>query len=545
MKDLETTSMVNLIRKDSIMYRFYTVMVLSLLVILAACSPAEPPAPTPDIDAIVAATVTAERNSFYQPQLVAPVDGATLQDVTNVRLEWEWVRDLREGEAYDVRVWQEGEPAYGITWTQDTIFNLSDWLTQREPGEYFWSIAVVEGSDGTLESVIGEAPPEQQFTITDVTLPTPTVPPPPQMDAVEDIVRVPPDFEAQIVAHLPELSTAITSIEFTPEGDLLVLAQAGQLLRLRDTDGDFVFDEQTDLLLADDSDPVELAWAIGLELYEDRYYISDGGRIGYFEDTDDDPQLDTYTVIIEDLPSRIYPLHSNNGIIFDANDKLYVGIGSVTDHGPLRDEYPYSASILQMNPDGSDVRVYATGLRNPYGLTLSPDGEMFTGDNGPDALDQVMPFYPPEELNHIREGRDYGFPDVYGQGIAIREHDRETEPAVTEFTTSSVTSGLTYYAADHFPPAYRNGVFVAQYGGFNGQGKAVVFVELTSTDDGTYTGTWERFARFVNGHKPVDVTVGPDGSLYMSDWHDGYLLRVSYTGGEESTESDDMTGDDE
>lgn len=497
---------------------------LLLLVSLAACGTAEP---TPDVDAIVAGTVAAFEASFYQPDLLEPADGASFGNPAEVTLSWQWVRQLNEGEYYDVRVWREGDPAYGITWTTERSFSPADWLSQQEPGEFLWSIAVIEGSDGEVTANLAEAGPPRRFSIETSALPTPTPTPPPTEVPVGTILRVPNEFRAEVYYPLLEAPTSISVILFDEDDSLLVLTVDGRMYRLHDTDGDNVADEKQQLIFNDEDSPIQLEWSIGLAIHEGRYYISDKGRIGYVEDTDGDGVMDEYHAIIEGLPNHQYPLHSNNGIIFDDEGRLYVSIGSTTDHGPLQEEY--EASVLRMDADGSNVEVFATGFRNAYDLTFSPDGDLFTADNAADLLDQEMPFYPPEELNHIREGRDYGFPNVFGRGsYAIRPHDGPVEPPVTDLESSSVTAGLVYYSANHFPETYQDGIFVALFGGFNGRGRELIYVPLEPTDDGTFTGTWEDFGEFRMGHHPIDVTVGPDGALYVAEYSKGYILRVSY-----------------
>ena len=504
------------------MRRFWTVCVMALL---AACSTAPP---TPDIAAVVAATVSAERADFFRPELLAPADSTTFDNPSGVVLTWDWVRSLGDTEYFDVRVWKAGEPEQGITWSQETEFDLSAWLSQQAAGEFLWSVAVIAGQDGQVEAVVGEAAPARHFTLLDPTLPTPTPTPSPVPLEAEDMIQVPSGFEAHIFGQVAQAPTAITTITFTPEGDLLVLALDGRLWQLGDDDGDGVVDRQQQILFNDDPDGVRLIYAAGMGLYEDRIYVSEAGRVGYLVDADEDGVFDQLEVIIDDLPGLQYTFHSNNGIVFDTAGKLYVAVGATSDHGPL--EQDNEASILRANADGTDLEVFATGFRNPFDIALAPDGRLFAGDNAPDLLDKDMPFYPPEELNYVREGRDYGFPNVYGFGKMIRPHDREWEAPVVELPTSSVTAGIAYYAADQFPEKYRDGIFIAQYGGFNKQGRKVIFVELQATDAGAYTGEWNTFATFLNKRNPVDLTIGPDGALYIAEWQNGYILRVTYVG---------------
>lgn len=503
------------------------VIISLVLLILASCTPPQDVEPTIDIDVAVAGTVSAQQQALFTPTLLAPANGARFANPASVVLEWDWLRDLDENEFYDLRVWREGDPDYGITWTRETSFALSQWLSERDSGTYLWSVAVIEGDldNNTVISEIGSAPDARQFVIESTILPTPTIEPTQAPFTTSNIIRSSlPDFTFEIVAHIPEAPTAITDIEFADDGSLYAIAIDGRIYHLTDDDGNGIFEDYTQVLSSD----LAFEWAIGMALYDDRIYISDQERIGYVEDTDDDGIFDGYTNLVDDLPGRVYPLHSNNGILI-YDDLLYIAVGSTTDHGPIQEDY--ESSILTMELDGSDLQVFATGFRNPYDLTMSPDGRLFTGDNSPDGLGTGLPFLPPEELNYVREGRHYGFPDVYGYGLELNDIDYETEPAVTEFITSTATVGLAYYGADQFPEAYQDGVFVGQFGGLT-PARNVLFVPLEETEDGNYRGEPQPFVQFNEGFEPVSIKVGDDGALYITEWSYGYILRVTYTGSE-------------
>ncbi|HVU10670.1 MAG TPA: c-type cytochrome, partial [Phototrophicaceae bacterium] len=224
--------------------------------------------------------------------------------------------------------------------------------------------------------------------------------------------------------------------------------------------------------------------------------------------------------------------------------KLYIGVGSTTDHGPIRvkDE----ADILRMNPDGSDLEVFATGFRNPYDLVFSPQGDLFTSDNSPDSLDASLEYLPPEEIDHVQQGKNYGFPNVFG----FPPPGSDTMPPVVDLPTSSASSGITYYAADQFPDQW-HGLYLAEFGTGADDSKAaglhtgrqVIFVSLKPDGHGSYTGSWQPFAVFPDNlamtYTPIDVTVGPDGALYIAEWNSSTIYRVTYTG---STGTPEATG---
>jgi putative membrane-bound dehydrogenase-like protein len=362
--------------------------------------------------------------------------------------------------------------------------------------------------------VTNEAPP-RHFTIGSDVL------------AVNDVIRVPAGFQATKFAQLSDAateSTAITVLTLGPDGKTFyVLTLDGRIFTLQDTDGDNVADKMTPVFTNANQ---TLNYAVGMAFHDGIMYISDGGRVGRLEDSDNDGMYDAYTPIARGFPTQEYVWHSNNGIAFGPDNKLYLAIGATSDHGPIKEKQ--ESMILRMNPDGSDMEVVATGFRNPYDLTFSPKGELFTADNGPDTGPAGLPGNRwVEELDYIRPGRDYGFPRVFG----FPPPGDNSEPPVTEFLPHTASAGLVYYAATQFPEHYRNGIFVAQWGGSQDpNGHMVVFVPLTPTGDGRYKGDWEPFATFDISTRPVDVTVGPDGALYIAEWTRGWIFRVAYTG---------------
>jgi glucose/arabinose dehydrogenase/cytochrome c553 len=362
------------------------------------------------------------------------------------------------------------------------------------------------------------------------------------------LLRVPPGFEVTVYAGGQNFGLP-TQIAFGPDGNLYVLSLAGSVYRLIDEDGDgyaetvetafwdgdlnYVTEENIEQLAVL---PDQLHHAVGMTFAGDTLYISDSGRISKLEDTSADGMFDTLTPIVEGLPSLYYEGHSNNGIAIGPDGKIYVGVGATSDHGPIM--HPLEASILRVNPDGSDLEVFATGLRNAYDLVFTPDGDLLATDNNPTDVGRTLRMIPPEELNHIREGEHYGFPDVYGHPPP--GHD-STGP-ILEFYPSVTSAGIDYYAAGAFPPEWRAGVYVAQWG--TGAdvlvnrdllfGFAVVFVPLEKDADGQYHGDFVEFASSATERaadfRPIDVRVGPDGALYIIEFFSSRVFRVTYSG---------------
>jgi glucose/arabinose dehydrogenase len=476
------------------------------------------------IQAGVEATVSADNAALARkpPVLTSPNANAVFDNAAAVILNWTWDRPLTEDEYFDLRVWHEGDPANGITWTKDSSFNLRDWLLYQKPGDFDWTVGVVEGDEVGNNKEITDLAPQQQFTMSAIDL---------------KVMSLPPGFTAHYYARLPFKQPTV--ITFGPDGALYALSVEGDVARMTDTDGDG-FAETITPIYTDAANQLE--HAVGMAFHDGTLYVSDGGRISTLTDTNGDGTLDTIKPIVTGLPSQWYPFHSNNGIAFGSDGKLYVGVGSTTDHGPIRT--PNEASILRMNPDGSDLETFATGFRNPYDLTFSPQGDLFTADNSPDAIDAALPYLPPEEVDHVQQGKNYGFPTVFG----FPPPGSDVAPPVVDLFTSSASSGITYQDNPAFPPEYR-GLYLAQFGtgadyplasGLH-TGQQVVFISLTPDGHGSFTGTWKPFATFrsdlQDSYTPIDVTVGPEGALYIAEWTSATVFRVTYSESDATAEA--------
>jgi len=355
-------------------------------------------------------------------------------------------------------------------------------------------------------------------------------------------IQAPPGFHVDVFADTDAFD--ISAITFGPDGKLYVLTVDGALYTVEDKDGDGRGETIRQVYANKDN---LLAHSVGLTFHNDVLYISDSGRISTFTDSNNDGQYDTLTPIVKGLVTLHFSGHSNNGIIFGPDDKLYVGVGATTDHGPLT--LPMEGAVLRMNADGSDLEQFADGFRNPYDLAFSPEGDLFTADNNPSELDRNLRYLPPEEFDWVKQGLNYGFPRVFGMPPV----GDTSEAPLSAFYASVGSSGIVYYDGKQFPPAFRHGVFVAQWGTGASvaldrsivNGFAVVFVPLPKGADGSYHTDWQPFIHFdpTLNLRPVDVTVDSKGSLYIGEFENGIIYRVTYDGDMSSIPTEQPTPD--
>lgn len=342
--------------------------------------------------------------------------------------------------------------------------------------------------------------------------PTPTATPTVPARVLIEVpgVTLPPGFSLLKFADFPQP----TSLTFDRDGHLLASSFNGTIHALTDSDGDGRSDADVQVSWGFDS-PLGLA----VDPRNGDLYVSSRGKISILRDTNGDLVADEAVNFISGLPND---RHQNDNLKIGPDGWLYMGIGSTCD--VCQEVDPRSATIMRFNVDTGSAEIYATGLRNPYDLAFEPTtGALFSTDNGRDdlGLDE-----PGEELNHIIPGGDYGFPDCWGasQGPGCAG----TIPAVALFQAHSSVNSLVFYTGDRFPLEYRGNAFTAVFGSWiNGNVERGIWrVQLTPSGD-TFTSQQEWFARWPNGWL-LGMIVGPDGALYVGDYINGGIYRLSY-----------------
>jgi glucose/arabinose dehydrogenase len=247
---------------------------------------------------------------------------------------------------------------------------------------------------------------------------------------------------------------------------------------------------------------------------------------------------------IADLPSG--GNHWTRDIQFSPDGKkMYVGVGSGSnvDDPDATPAEKNRADILEFNPDGSGMRVYASGIRNPGGgLAINPKtGELWCSVNERDALgDNLVPDY----ITHVQDGGFYGWPWWYIGGHQDPRHkgkhpelkDKAITPDIL-LQPHSASLEMTFYGGTQLPAEYQGDIFASEHGSWNKSvrvGYEVIRVPLHQT--GHATGEYQDFLTgFVtpNGEvwgRPVGIAVARDGSLMVTDDGSKTIWRVSYAG---------------
>lgn len=218
--------------------------------------------------------------------------------------------------------------------------------------------------------------------------------------------------------------------------------------------------------------------------------LADLDRDGYYEYADD---------IVQNLPGAGGPdtMHQNNGIAVGANGELFVAIGTSGDREI--DERPFAGSVTKINVSDGTQTLVAEGLRNPFGIAVSEEGDVFVTDN--DSSDNGG-----DELNHIIQGEHYGHPFVVPGDVKKPYEGYRNALLLSENTTSF--GGIAFAEGPHVPPELRGKLLLCDMGSNR-------LLAITLKKDGnSYTA--HKVDVIATLHSPLDVAVGADGVIYVT-----------------------------
>ncbi len=275
--------------------------------------------------------------------------------------------------------------------------------------------------------------------------------------------------------------------------------------------------------------PGELTAPFGLAFNNGYLYVGNTTSIVRYKYTNGDLKAQAAPEKLLDLPNGG---HSTRNIVFNrAGTKMYVAVGSGSNNNAGED--CRRAAVLEFNPDGTGYRVFASGIRNPVGLTLQPGTDIpWVAINERDQLgDDLVPDY----ATSVKDGGFYGWPYSYiGSNPDPRYAGafpdlvkRAIVPDVL-IPAHSAALGIAFYTANQFPQKYRGGAFVALHGSWNRQvaaGYKVVFFPMANGKPGPLEDFMTGFLANDGSNgtqiqpwgRPVGITVARDGSLLISD----------------------------
>lgn len=352
-------------------------------------------------------------------------------------------------------------------------------------------------------------------------------------------LNVPEGFKVEVYAEVP----AARQMAFGQStGTVFVGTRGEKAYAVVDKNKDRRADEVVTIL--DD-----LKVGNGVAMHEGNLYIAEQNRIARYSAPGFDlslPFADMRDVIYDELPDKGH--HGWRYIDFGPDGKLYVTVGAPCNICNVDD---LEATIIRMNPDGSDAEIYAEGIRNSVGMDFHPDSDVlyFTDNNTDNMGDDT----PPGEFNAAPEkGMHFGFPYYAGgddrhEDWADQEPPKEVTFPDVEFQAHTANLGFKFYTGKQFPADYQGDAIVAQHGSWNrSEPVGYQLVRVTFDDNNQPTGQEIFIDGWLNDGeawgRPTDVLQLPDGSLLVSDDYQDVIYRISH--GEENAagSQDKVTG---
>lgn len=337
------------------------------------------------------------------------------------------------------------------------------------------------------------------------------------------VLKAPPGYAVSVVASgLGEPRF----MAFDGEGNLLVGAAAdGIVYRFPFAEGEL---GEAEVLIEGLNEPASVAIYAG---NEGQYlYVGERNQVSRFRYDPSGPAGEQ-EVVIPDLPTDG---HRTRTVAFGPDGMLYLAVGSSCNICDEAEEI--RATVSRAHPDGSDLEIIATGLRNPVGLAFQPDtGLLWATVNERDNQGNDIP---PDLVTIIEEGADYGWPACMPPDAAPQEDGADCSgvtPPTIGIQAHSAPLGLAFLDGEGVPADLAGDLIVVQHGSWNREPPAAPKLLRIDFEDGTPVAASD----FVTGWqdaggerwgRPAGVVVAPDGSLIVSDDESGVLYRISANG---------------
>lgn len=312
--------------------------------------------------------------------------------------------------------------------------------------------------------------------------------------------------------------------------------ETNRITLLRDTDRNGSVDERIDLLAALNS-PFGVAW------YDDTLYVAAADAILAYPYALGSGPITAKPRILTPLPGGPINHHWTKDLALSPDGRfLYASVGSNSNAGERGIEAEKGrAAIWQVDRLTGAARVFASGIRNPNGLTFHPQtGALWTVVN---ERDELGPNLVPDYMTSVKEGGFYGWPwSYYGQHVDPRvrpERPDLVEAAIVpDYALSSHVAalGLTFSNDSAMPETYRNGAFVGHRGSWNRNafnGYKVIYVPF---DEGRPSGKAQDVVTgFLESGKvhgrPVGLGIDGTGALLIADDAGNTVWRVAASDG--------------
>ena len=306
---------------------------------------------------------------------------------------------------------------------------------------------------------------------------------------------------------------------------------ANRISLLRDQDGNGVAEKKTEFLTG-------LFSPFGMALLNNKLYVANADALVAFPYQEGVTEITAQPEKIVDLPAGRNHHWTKDVIASQDGSKLFVTVGSNSNVGENgMEEEEGRAAVHEIDVATRQMRLFATGLRNPNGLSWNPEnGDLWVAVNERDEIGSDLV---PDYMTSVRDGGFYGWPYSYfGQHVDVRVQpplpDLVDRAIVPDYALGPHTAslGLTFNTGDRFGPKMKNGAFVGQHGSWNRMprsGYKVIFVPFvegkpSGPPQDILTGFLSNDDKALG--RPVGVAIDRSGALLVADDVGNRIWRV-------------------
>jgi quinoprotein glucose dehydrogenase len=324
---------------------------------------------------------------------------------------------------------------------------------------------------------------------------------------------------------------ALVKRRMTPAEQRAMQLESDRVRLVEDRDGDGRADHAT--VFADGFNQLEAGTAAGVMPFNGSVYFANIPNLWLLRDENGDGRADARTVLHTGFGVH-YEIsgHDLHGLRVGPDGRVYFSIGDRALHvtgpdGKTIVSNPDSGAVLRCEPDGSNLELVHTGLRNPQDLAFDEYGNLFTGDNNSDGGDASRWVY-------VVEGGDSGwrtgyqwhdFPVSRGPWNNERLWDVKSDvpaayvlPPIANPPIAG-PSGLTYTGGVGLPPEWRGRFLLVDFRG--GPANSGVWALRNKAKGASFELAETK--QFLRGALATDVECGYDGGVYFSDWVNGWV----------------------
>ena len=325
---------------------------------------------------------------------------------------------------------------------------------------------------------------------------------------IGEVVKAPPGFKVSLYAAPPRVGYPVT-LSVAPDGAVYVAVDeqgslgrtpgGGRVVRCIDEDGDGKADRVNVF--------ARMEHPRGVIAQDGKVWVLHPPMLSVFRDEDGDGTSDRQDVLVSGLTTSLIDErggdHTTNGIRMGLDGWIYIAVGDYGFHGAKgKDGTTLSqrgGGILRVRPDGTELEVFAIGLRNPFAIAIDPFMNLFTRDNTNDGAGWDV------RVSHLIQTADYGYPQRFAN------FPDEIMPPLGAYGQGGGTGALSLHD-ERWPEAYRGALLTGDWG------RSEVYRHDLKPAGGSFRA---KSSVFLSIPRPTGMDIGADGRLYVASWRGG------------------------